>query len=116
MLHLVELFIKKKFVYYRDRVSKRYKQLDRIAKTLHDQNLELATRQEETRAINEARMATSPVTRRLVGRGRPHRRCPRGGANGSRRLFRPDRDEIGTNLRSFFGDCASATLRHDPRG
>ena len=47
------LYMKRKFVFYRDRVSKRYKQLDRVAKTLHDQNQELATRQEETRAINE---------------------------------------------------------------
>jgi hypothetical protein len=30
--------------------------------------------------------------------------------------FRPDIDEIGTELRIFFGESASATLRHDPHG
>ena len=49
----ITLFMKKKFDFYRGRVSKRYQQLDQIAKTLHNQNLELVTRQEETRAINE---------------------------------------------------------------
>jgi hypothetical protein len=29
-------------------------------------------------------------------------------------FFIPDRDEIGTELRSFLGESASATLRHDP--
>jgi|GEM_PF-1314425 len=47
------LYMKRKFLFYRERVSKRYRQLDQIAKTLHGQNVELATRQEETRAINE---------------------------------------------------------------
>jgi hypothetical protein len=47
------LYMKRKFVFYRERISKKNKQLDQIAKTLHDQNHELATRQEETRAIND---------------------------------------------------------------
>lgn len=49
----ITLYMKKKFDFYRSRVNKRYQQLDQIAKTLHNQNLELVTRQEETRAINE---------------------------------------------------------------
>jgi len=49
----IMLYMKRKFDFYRGRVSKRHKQLDQIAKTLHDQNMELATRQEETRVINE---------------------------------------------------------------
>jgi len=49
----ITLYMKKKFDFYRGRVSKRYQQLDQIARTLHNQNLELVTRQEETRAINE---------------------------------------------------------------
>jgi len=47
------LYMKRKFVFYRESISKRNKQLDQIARTLHNQNQELATRQEETRAINE---------------------------------------------------------------
>jgi signal transduction histidine kinase len=47
------LYMKRKFVFYRDRVSNRYRQLDQIAQTLQFQNQELATRQEETRAIND---------------------------------------------------------------
>jgi signal transduction histidine kinase len=47
------LHMKRKFIFYREAVSNRYRQLDRIAQTLHQQNQELATRQEETRAINE---------------------------------------------------------------
>jgi cell division protein FtsB len=47
------LYMKRKFVFYRESISKKNKQLDQIAKTLHDQNHELATRQEETRAIND---------------------------------------------------------------
>jgi hypothetical protein len=47
------LYMKRKFIFYREKVSNRNRQLDQIAKTLHNQNLELATRQEETRAINE---------------------------------------------------------------
>ena len=47
------IYMKRKFIVYRDQVSKRYQQLDHIAQTLHHQNQELATRQEETRAINE---------------------------------------------------------------
>jgi signal transduction histidine kinase len=47
------LYMKRKFVFYRQRISKRNKQLDKIAKTLHHQNQELAASQEETRAINE---------------------------------------------------------------
>jgi signal transduction histidine kinase len=49
----ITLYMKRKFDFYRDRVSKKHQQLNQIAKTLHNQNLELATRQEETRAINE---------------------------------------------------------------
>ncbi len=49
----IMLYMKRKFDFYRGRVSERYQQLDQIAKTLHDQNMELATRQEETGAINE---------------------------------------------------------------
>jgi len=49
----ITLYMKRKFDFYRGRVSKRYQQLDQIAKTLHDQNLELATRQGETCSINE---------------------------------------------------------------
>ncbi|HEV8515961.1 MAG TPA: hypothetical protein VGQ59_21925 [Cyclobacteriaceae bacterium] len=49
----ITLYMKRKFDFYRGRVSKRHQQLDQIAKTLHNQNVELATRQEETRAINE---------------------------------------------------------------
>ncbi len=47
------LYMKRKFVFYRHQVSEKYRQLDQISKTLHQQNQELATRQEETRAINE---------------------------------------------------------------
>ncbi|HLZ16673.1 MAG TPA: hypothetical protein VKQ08_06520 [Cyclobacteriaceae bacterium] len=47
------LYMKRKFVFYRDRVSNRYRQLAQIAQTLQLQNQELATRQEETRAIND---------------------------------------------------------------
>jgi len=47
------LYMKNKFMFYRDSVSTRYRQLDQIANTLHQQNQELATRQEETRAIND---------------------------------------------------------------
>jgi signal transduction histidine kinase len=47
------LYMKNKFMFYRDRVSTRYRQLDQIANTLHQQNQELVTRQEETRAIND---------------------------------------------------------------
>jgi signal transduction histidine kinase len=47
------LYMKRKFVFYREAVTNRYRQLDKIAHTLHQQNQELATRQEETRAINE---------------------------------------------------------------
>jgi len=47
------LYMKRKFVFYRESISIRNKQLDQIARTLHNQNHELATRQEETRAINE---------------------------------------------------------------
>lgn len=46
-------YMKAKFVFYRDSVSHRYRQLDQIAQTLQFQNQELATRQEETRAIND---------------------------------------------------------------
>jgi hypothetical protein len=53
LIVMFTLYMKRKFVFYRDRVSKKYKQLDQIAQTLHFQNQELATRQEETRAINE---------------------------------------------------------------
>src|SRR6185369_14971450 len=49
----ITLYMKRKFDFYRGRVSKRHHQLDQIAKTLHNPNVELATRQEETRAINE---------------------------------------------------------------
>lgn len=47
------LYMKRKFVFYRQSISTKNRQLDQIAKTLHDQNYELATRQEETRAIND---------------------------------------------------------------
>lgn len=47
------LFVKRKFLFYRGRASKRFEQLNHIASTLHNQNTELATREEETRAINE---------------------------------------------------------------
>ncbi len=49
----IMLYMKRKFDFYRARVSKRYEQLDHISKTLYVQNMELATRQEETGAINE---------------------------------------------------------------
>ncbi len=47
------LYMKRKFIFYRQAVTNRYRQLDQIAQTLHQQNQELATCQEETRAINE---------------------------------------------------------------
>lgn len=50
---IIVLYIKKKFIFYREQVAKRNKQLKHVAHTLHQQNLELATREEETRAIND---------------------------------------------------------------
>lgn len=47
------LSMKRKFFHYRESVAHRYKQLDQIARTLAQQNQELAMRQEETRSINE---------------------------------------------------------------
>jgi signal transduction histidine kinase len=47
------LYMKRKFVFYRESVSMRHQQLDRLAMTLQGQNQEIAMRQEETRAINE---------------------------------------------------------------
>jgi signal transduction histidine kinase len=47
------IYMNTKFTHYRDGVSTKYLQLDQIANTLHEQNRELATRQEETRAIND---------------------------------------------------------------
>lgn len=47
------MYMKRKFIFYRNSVKQRYEQLDQIASTLSLQNQELATRQEETRAINE---------------------------------------------------------------
>ncbi len=47
------LYIKKKFIYYRAQSALRHQQLNEIAKKLADQNHELATQEEETRAINE---------------------------------------------------------------
>jgi signal transduction histidine kinase len=47
------IYMKNKFIHYREGVRKRHRQLDQIANTLHEQNQELATRQEETRAIND---------------------------------------------------------------
>jgi signal transduction histidine kinase len=46
-------YMKTKFLYYRSRVGKRHIQLSKMAEKLHGQNQELATREEETRAINE---------------------------------------------------------------
>lgn len=47
------LFLKRKFLFYREQVALRHQQLKQIAKTLEEQNQELATREEETRAIND---------------------------------------------------------------
>lgn len=47
------IYMKRKFIFYRNSVKQRFEQLDQIASTLSLQNQELATRQEETRAINE---------------------------------------------------------------
>jgi glucan phosphoethanolaminetransferase (alkaline phosphatase superfamily) len=47
------LYMKKKLQFYKNETEHRYQQLDQIAQTLHVQNQELATRQEETRAIND---------------------------------------------------------------
>jgi len=53
LLVIVTIYMKRKFLFYRKQVKRRYRQLGQIAETLHEQNRELATRQEETRAINE---------------------------------------------------------------
>lgn len=50
---LLVLFIKRKFLFYREQVTNRNRQLKQVAQTLHAQNQELATREEETRAIND---------------------------------------------------------------
>lgn len=47
------LYMKAKFITYREGVSTKNQQLDQIARTLHEQNKELAIRQQETRAIND---------------------------------------------------------------
>lgn len=47
------VYIKRKFIFYRDSSAKRYQQLAQIANTLVVQNQELTKGREETRAINE---------------------------------------------------------------
>ena len=46
-------YFKSKFSFYQREVSKRFHQLNKSANTLHSQNQELGTSEEETRAINE---------------------------------------------------------------
>jgi signal transduction histidine kinase len=46
-------YVKRKFIFYRDKAAKRYLQLNQIVQTLADQNRELTSREAETRAINE---------------------------------------------------------------
>ncbi|MFM8913629.1 MAG: hypothetical protein ACKOE6_12060 [Flammeovirgaceae bacterium] len=47
------LYLKQKFSFYRQRVAKRFHQLNQSMNILYSQNMELATREEETRSINE---------------------------------------------------------------
>lgn len=46
-------YFKNKFTYYRERVRKSHRQLNESANLLYEQNQELATREEETRALND---------------------------------------------------------------
>ncbi len=47
------LYLKQKFSFYRKRVAKRFHQLNQSMNLLYSQNMELATKEAETRAINE---------------------------------------------------------------
>jgi len=53
IIALFALYIKRNFTTYRTKAASRFRQLQKIMRTLVDQNKELVTREEETRAINE---------------------------------------------------------------
>jgi signal transduction histidine kinase len=53
LIALFALYVRKNFTTYRSKAANRYEQLRKIMRTLLEQNRELATREEETRAIND---------------------------------------------------------------
>ena len=53
LIALFALYVRKNFTTYRTKAENRYEQLRKVMRTVVEQNRELATREEETRAINE---------------------------------------------------------------